>query len=192
MRFFGGPPPSTMNKEWQEATNEYLKVGNGRSPTLSYPSSLLPASSLTIIDSNPFSSTEPKVGPVDGPHLRRLLGQGPRAVPVEQRIKWIRHFPLSLDMIARWNRRLVLGTRAGEWRNGRAAGLTEHGGFGGLILDGVNIVLHNECDVFFLMLLMLCLRIVLTVPNINFATLQKSTPKDSKYNTLVYIKPVAL
>ena len=26
IRSFAGPPPSTMNKEWQEATNEYLKV----------------------------------------------------------------------------------------------------------------------------------------------------------------------
>jgi cytochrome c oxidase subunit 4 len=25
-RMFARPPPSTMNKEWQEATNEYLKV----------------------------------------------------------------------------------------------------------------------------------------------------------------------
>ncbi|KAH6621196.1 cytochrome c oxidase polypeptide V mitochondrial precursor [Chaetomium sp. MPI-SDFR-AT-0129] len=28
MRFFAGPPPSTMTKEWQEATNEYLKSQN--------------------------------------------------------------------------------------------------------------------------------------------------------------------
>jgi cytochrome c oxidase subunit 4 len=26
IRAFGGPAPKTMNKEWQEATNEYLKV----------------------------------------------------------------------------------------------------------------------------------------------------------------------
>lgn len=28
MRAFAGPAPSTMNKEYQEATNEYLKVSN--------------------------------------------------------------------------------------------------------------------------------------------------------------------
>ena len=26
IRMFAGPAPSTMNKEWQEATNEYLRV----------------------------------------------------------------------------------------------------------------------------------------------------------------------
>lgn len=26
LRAFGGPAPHTMNKEWQEASNEYLKV----------------------------------------------------------------------------------------------------------------------------------------------------------------------
>jgi cytochrome c oxidase subunit 4 len=26
IRAFGGQPPSTMNREWEEATNEYLKV----------------------------------------------------------------------------------------------------------------------------------------------------------------------
>lgn len=26
IRAFAGPGPSTMNKEWEEATNEYLKV----------------------------------------------------------------------------------------------------------------------------------------------------------------------
>ena len=26
VRMFAGPAPSTMNKEWQEATNEYLRV----------------------------------------------------------------------------------------------------------------------------------------------------------------------
>ena len=26
IRQFGGGPPSTMNREWEEATNEYLKV----------------------------------------------------------------------------------------------------------------------------------------------------------------------
>ena len=36
------PPPKTMTKEWQEATNEYLKVGillsfqNGTLPTFLY------------------------------------------------------------------------------------------------------------------------------------------------------------
>ncbi|KAG9242245.1 mitochondrial cytochrome c oxidase-like protein subunit V [Calycina marina] len=28
IRMFAGPAPSTMNKEWQEATNEYLKAQN--------------------------------------------------------------------------------------------------------------------------------------------------------------------
>lgn len=26
IRSFGGKPPHTMNREWEEATNEYLKV----------------------------------------------------------------------------------------------------------------------------------------------------------------------
>jgi hypothetical protein len=26
IRAFGGQPPRTMNREWEEATNEYLKV----------------------------------------------------------------------------------------------------------------------------------------------------------------------
>lgn len=26
IRMFAGPPPTTMNREWQEATNEYLRV----------------------------------------------------------------------------------------------------------------------------------------------------------------------
>ena len=26
-RYFAGPAPRTMNKEWQEQTNEYFKVG---------------------------------------------------------------------------------------------------------------------------------------------------------------------
>lgn len=35
-RYFAGPPPRTMNKEWQEATDEYMKV------SMPYPSQLLP------------------------------------------------------------------------------------------------------------------------------------------------------
>jgi hypothetical protein len=75
-----------MTKEWQEATNEYLKVGI----TLELPSRYR----RTVADAAP--STAPKLGPVDGHLVRRLLGQGRRAVALGQAIKQIR-FSLSID-----------------------------------------------------------------------------------------------
>jgi hypothetical protein len=92
----------------------------------------------TTADTTP--STEPKVGPIDRYHVRRLLGQGPRAVPLVQGIKRIRFF-LSIDTTSYTRERSCTGELE------RDAGATEHVGvLQGLILDGVNTVQRDQCD----------------------------------------------
>lgn len=86
MRAFAKPGPSTMTKEWQEATNEYLKVSSVYTP--SYPSRSMAA--------NQALSPEPKLGPVDRYLIRRLFGQGPCAIPLVQGVIQI-GFLLSID-----------------------------------------------------------------------------------------------
>lgn len=90
MRAFAKPGPSTMNKEWQEASNEFLKVGFRCSPRCA-----LPHTSLSMA-ADPTLSTEPKVGPVDGYLVRGLLGQGPGPIPLVQGVNKI-GFLLSID-----------------------------------------------------------------------------------------------
>jgi hypothetical protein len=66
-----------MTKEWQEATNEFLRVRSVHSTHQYCCCSQL----LTR-----YPATEPELGPVDGYLVRRLLGQGPRAIPLGQAI----------------------------------------------------------------------------------------------------------
>jgi hypothetical protein len=78
MRMFAKPGPSTMTKEWQEATNEFLKVG--------ILSRLLPP--LLSAMANLHLPTGPKLGPLDRSLVRRLHWQGPCAVPLVQGIDY--------------------------------------------------------------------------------------------------------
>jgi hypothetical protein len=91
IRSFARPPPSTMTKEWQEATNEYLRVSAVYSTHRCY------CSCSQLLTRH--ATTEPEVGPVDGYLVRRLLGQGPRAIPLGQAINE-RGFPLSIDAVS--------------------------------------------------------------------------------------------
>ena len=111
-----------MTKEWQEATNEFLKVSFCcflRRP-------VLPTTT------NPTPSTEPKVGSFDWSGVRRLLGQRTRAVPLIEGIKPSR-FLLSIDGTYYHGDFSCITS----WR--RTFGVTEHGGLQGLILNGVNM-----------------------------------------------------
>lgn len=75
-----------MTKEYQEATNEFLKVRFLNSPRTSH--SRQPLTSTL--------PTEPKLRPVDRSLVRGLLGQGPRAIPLGEGINKTR-FLLSID-----------------------------------------------------------------------------------------------
>jgi hypothetical protein len=90
MRSFAKPGPSTMNKEWQEASNEFLKVGCRCSLRCSLPR---PFPSMVA---NPTLSTEPKVGPVDGYLVGGLYRQGPGPIPLVQGVNNT-GFLLSID-----------------------------------------------------------------------------------------------
>ena len=125
-RSFARPPPATMTKEYQEATNEFLKVSALCS--LSYPLQLTDGRwSLTGL-----LSIGSKLGPVDWSRVGRLLGQGPRAIPLVQGINYTR-FLLLIDATSC---RLARAARA----CGGSARAAEHWGLQGLILDGVNTV----------------------------------------------------
>lgn len=87
MRAFAGPAPSTMNKEYQEATNEYLKVSN--LPTLLSscpraavfpPSSSSSSSKYPLTTSKHHHHTEPTQRAPHWSLVRRL--QGHRHGPV--------------------------------------------------------------------------------------------------------------
>ena len=76
MRSFAKPPPSTMTKEWQEATNEFLKVR-------------LSAALCGETDQlTHLNQTGPEVRPHYRSHLRGLQRQGPRPVSLCQRINF--------------------------------------------------------------------------------------------------------
>ena len=129
VRSFAKPPPHTMTKEWQEATNEYLKVRRHCSEFYG----------VRWTTTNITLPTGPKVGPSHRSHLGRLFGQGPRAVPSGEGIKRIR-FLLSIDATSCTGDCSCLGS----WR--RMVRAAEHGGLQGLILDGVNTVQREQCD----------------------------------------------
>lgn len=86
MRAFAKPAPRTMTKEWQEATNEFLKVGI---PALRSPL-------LSTAANRGSLPTGTKVGPLDRYLVGGLLGQGPRAIPSGEEINHC-CFPLSID-----------------------------------------------------------------------------------------------
>jgi hypothetical protein len=71
MRAFARPAPKTMTREWQEATNEYLKVRDIILPIV-LDHSIHCRQSLT---SHPHT-LGPEGGPVDGYLVRGLQGQG--------------------------------------------------------------------------------------------------------------------
>lgn len=87
MRSFAKPAPSTMTKEWQEATNEFLKVR-------------LPASPYRKTDqlTQSTQTTGPEVRPPYWSHLRGLQRQGPRPVSLRQRINFPYEFHLCLGV----------------------------------------------------------------------------------------------
>jgi hypothetical protein len=72
IRSFANPPPPTMTKEWQEASNEYLKV------RLPHPKSTVTATNL--------KSTGPKLGPPYWYLLGGVHWQGPGPVALWQTI----------------------------------------------------------------------------------------------------------
>lgn len=125
MRSFAKPAPHTMTKEWQEATNEYLKVRT-------FPCSAVPVAPQWM--ANMSTSTGPKLGPVDRYLVRRLQRQGPRAIPFQEGITEPR-FTLSIDAT------LYTGIVACVTRISREIiRWAEHWGLLGLILGGVNTV----------------------------------------------------
>ena len=73
---FAKPAPYTMTKEYQEQTNEFLKVR-----TL-----LHPRNHKKYLIANVNDYIGPELRPTDGYLVRRLLWQGPRAVSLCQRI----------------------------------------------------------------------------------------------------------
>lgn len=90
MRAFAKPAPATMTKEWQEATNEYLKVRTisnwlgTRMDRYADIQLLLPGS---------------KLRPLDRYLVRGLQGQGPHPVPLIKGLNQQVRFLLSLDAI---------------------------------------------------------------------------------------------
>ncbi len=92
-----------MTQEYQEATNEFLRVSAaaGCQPTPPrQPRRLLLSwsmSSSSTGDANPTISTEPKSRAPHGSLVRRLLGQGPRAVGPGEGIDAVRFHFLSIE-----------------------------------------------------------------------------------------------
>lgn len=84
MRMFAKPAPHTMNKEWQEAANEYLKVRIRQTFTRSSSRMGLPArvSMLTLV-----IKTGAKVRPNHWYLVPQLRGQGPSPVPVLESLR---------------------------------------------------------------------------------------------------------
>jgi hypothetical protein len=80
MRSFAQPAPRSMTKEWQEATNEYMKVGIfSLRPCIQWPTTI----------ANPNLPLGTKSGSVDRYRFRKLFWQGLRAVPLWQPINQI-------------------------------------------------------------------------------------------------------
>jgi hypothetical protein len=121
MRSFAKPGPSTMNKEWQEASNEFLKVGCRCSPRCSLPRPLL------SMAANRTLSTEPKVGPVDGYLVGGIYRQGPDPIPLVQGVNNT-GFLLSIDT-----------TSSAGGSSCKASPAKEVGGDGALGVTGVDI-----------------------------------------------------
>lgn len=98
MRMFAKPAPHTMNKEWQEAANEYLKVrirqAFARSPSRK---DWLARLSMLTLDINKGA----KIRPNHRSRLPQLRGQGTGPVPLLESLRGSgskrKTFPLSVE-----------------------------------------------------------------------------------------------
>lgn len=114
MRMFAKPAPSTMTKEWQEASNEFLKVGV---------LVVLLAPSCRQSLTSPLPATGPEVRPLDRYLVRRLLRPGPGPVSLLQGIIPIR-FSLSIDATSYTGDDLYNAGLKRKQRGGGALGFT--------------------------------------------------------------------
>ena len=153
MRSFAKPAPHTMTKEWQEATNEYLKV---RSPLL-----CCCISSFRLLTLVSCTKTGAKLRPLDRYLVRGLRWQGPRPVSLGP---WLNHEPLSfvnrLSIINILTAIIAYVTRVqatlSSWKvgdGGRRTGRIwasferSRGTVVGTWRIGVNTVQRGQCDI---------------------------------------------
>jgi hypothetical protein len=137
MRMFAKPPPSTMTQEYQEATNEFLRVSAAAGPSARrrQPCPLLllfsswPSLLSSTVSANPTLSTEPRGGALHGSLVRRLLGQGPRSVGPGEGIDAVR-FLLSIEAACWTRNRCSCDLAMGGGDGGGALGLIMGGDIG--------------------------------------------------------------
>lgn len=97
LRLFAKPPPHTMTREWQEASNEYLKVRIPSSPVLT-PRTGSPRTRMLTLD----LETGAKGRPIHGCRLPQLHGQGPDPVPSRESLGgWLRQQTETRPLVGR-------------------------------------------------------------------------------------------